>query len=133
MFRYYDKADFGTPTEGEPPTLVLTESPIDALSYAALHQNGSAHGRIISTDGRGPLPTQQIDTTLREQGTVLAAFDNDEGGARLWASVQERYPLQTSGSFTPIMRQEPQTKDWNEDLQQAAQKMQAMQGFSMGR
>ncbi len=119
----YFSLDFGTPNTLEKPTLILVESPIDALSYAALHRDGLRYGRVLSTDGRGPLPTAQIDRTLAEGGKVRAAFDNDGpggGGEKLWGAVQERYPQQTHGEYTPIMRELPTAKDWNEDLQRGS-------------
>jgi len=116
----YFSVEFGTPNRARHPDLVLVESPIDALSYAALHREGLSYGRVLSTDGRGPLPSRQIEEALEGGGTVRAAFDNDGpdgGGARLWQQVRDAYPEQTSGDFTPIMRQMPKAKDWNEDLQ----------------
>jgi len=109
--------DFGTPNRLQGPSLVLVESPIDAMSYAALKANGHTYGRIVSTDGNGPLPTREIERTLEQGGIVRAAFDKDGGGDRLWERVQEHYPAETSGNYTPVMRQTPKGKDWNEDLQ----------------
>jgi len=129
----YFTVEYGTPSRLTQPTLALVESPIDALSYAALHQND--YGRVLSTDGRGPLPTDQIDQALADHGIVRAAFDNDDGGARLWQDVTDAYPNETSGDYTPIMRQKPKSKDWNEDLQRTTEQAQSMDmgSFDMGR
>jgi len=132
----YFSVSFGTPASGEPPRLVVVESPIDALSYAALHRAGQGYGLVLSTDGNGPLPTRQIDQTLEQGGAVGAAFDNDGpggGGARLWQNMQDAYPKETTGDYTPIMREKPKAKDWNEDLERIIEKAQSMGGFEMGR
>jgi len=130
------RAAYGTPSPGEPPHLVVVESPIDALSYAALHRSGYGYGLVVSTDGRGPLPIDQIDRTLEHGGTVHAAFDNDGpegGGAHLWQDMSDAYPKETHGDYTPIMRETPKAKDWNEDLQRTIEQAQSMGGFEMGR
>jgi len=117
----YFSVEYGTPRPGEPPSLAVVESPIDALSYVALHRDGPGYGRVVSTDGRGPLPTRQIEEAIAQGGTVRAGFDNDGpdgGGAQLWQQVRDTYPTETNGDFTPIMREKPQGKDWNEDLEQ---------------
>jgi len=129
---------YGTPTPGHPPTLAVVESPIDALSYAALHRNGPAYGQVLSTDGIGPLPTRQIDETLAQGGTVCAGFDNDgPGGAgdHLWQQMKDAYPTETSGDYTPIMRQTPKGKDWNDDLEEhlpSAERSKDTPGLDMG-
>jgi len=134
----YFNVTYGTPRPGEPPTLAVVESPIDALSYAALHQNGPGYGRVISTDGRGPLPTQQIEETLAQGGTVRAGFDNDGPGGtgdHLWQQMKDAYPTETSGDYTPIMRQTPKGKDWNEDLEEhlpSAERSKDTPGLDMG-
>ena len=130
------QAPYGTPSPGEPPHLVVVESPIDALSYAALHRSGHGYGLVVSTDGRGPLPIDHIDRTLEHGGTVHAAFDNDGpegGGAHLWQDMSDAYPKETHGDYTPIMRETPKAKDWNEDLQRTIEQAQSMGGFDMGR
>jgi len=117
----YFSVEYGRPNPGHPPTLAVVESPIDALSYAALHRSGQGYGRVVSTDGSGPLPKRQIEETLEQGGTVRAAFDNDGpdgGGQRLWQTMTDAYPTETSGDYTPIMRQSPKAKDWNDDLEQ---------------
>ena len=129
---------YGTPKPGEPPNLTVVESPIDALSYAALYRTGQGYGLVVSTDGYGPLPTHQIDQTLAEGGTIRAAFDNDGptgGGATLWQDMKDAYPTETSGDYTPIMRQTPKGKDWNEDLEEhlpSAERTKDTPGLDMG-
>ncbi len=144
----YFSVEYGTPRPGGPPSLAVVESPIDALSYVALHRDGPGYGRVVSTDGSGPLPKRQIEETLEQGGTVRAAFDNDGPGAegdRRWREMQDTYPSETTGDFTPIMRQKPEGKDWNEDLEHApsaqhsrehhlpsAERPQGMPGLDMG-
>jgi len=144
----YFSVEYGTPRPGGPPSLAVVESPIDALSYVALHRDGPGYGRVVSTDGSGPLPKRQIEETLEQGGTVRAAFDNDGPGAegdRRWREMQDTYPTETTGDFTPIMRDTPQGKDWNEDLEHSpsaqeskeqhlpsAERPQGMPGLDMG-
>ncbi len=102
------------------PTLVLAESPIDALSWLALHarQAGQA-GRVtvVSTDGLGPLPEALIAATRAERGLVVAAFDHDTTGERLWDTLRGRYP-----NATDIEREIPPAgKDVNDALRRHQQ------------
>jgi hypothetical protein len=57
------------------------------------------------------LPTEVIDETL-QAGTVRGAFDND--GPRRRRDPLARYdrclPKETSGDYTPIMRETPRRK-----------------------
>jgi len=136
----YFSVEYGRPNPGHPPTLAVVESPIDALSYAALHRSGQSYGRVVSTDGSGPLPKRQIEETLEQGGTIRAAFDNDGpdgGGQRLWQTMTDAYPTETSGDYTPIMRQSPKAKDWNDDLEQeqyvpSAERSKDTPGLDMG-
>jgi len=47
---------------------------------------------VPSTDGHGELPQRQIDEGLARDALVHYGFDNDAGGATLWAQVTEAYP-----------------------------------------
>jgi len=95
---------------GTPPRLLLTESPIDALSAWALRQGGAerAPGRVLSTDGMGPLPNAVIEATLARGGRVIVATDNDPAGDRLYARIKDQFPA--------AERYRPALKDLNEDL-----------------
>jgi len=94
----------------EPPRLLITESPIDALSAWALRQGGAerAPGRVLSTDGMGPLPNAVIEATFAQGGRVIVATDNDPAGDRLYARIKEQFPA--------AERYRPALKDLNEDL-----------------
>jgi len=116
----YFGLDIGRPAQGVIPALVLVESPIDALSYAATH--GAVHGRIISTDGAGALPTREITTALGKGWTVRGAFDRDSDGDALHRQLTAGYPTQSQGSHQQIRRERPQGKDWNDDVRMERQK-----------
>ncbi len=97
------------------PQVYITESPIDALSRAALlHAAGDRHKMTFaSTDGHGELPRRQIDEGLARHALVHCSFDNDAGGATLWKRVQEAHPH--TGA---LVRDKPPTgcKDFNDAL-----------------
>jgi len=96
------------------PQVYITESPIDALSLAALHaRERGPKQTFLSTDGHGALPRREIDAALARGALVHCAFDNDQGGAKLWAQVTEAYP-----GAGAIVRERPPhgAKDWNDAL-----------------
>jgi len=108
-------------TMGEPapyrvPQYHIAESPIDALSRAALVQRAGERGEFnfVSNDGHGELPRRQIDEGLARGALVHCGFDNDAGGDTLWQQVQEVYPRAEA-----IVRERPPAgvKDWNDALQ----------------
>jgi len=98
------------------PQYHIAESPIDALSRAALALHAGERGEFIfvSNDGHGELPRRQIEEGLTRGALVHCGFDNDAGGDLLWAQVQEAYPRAEA-----IVRERPPVgaKDWNEALQ----------------
>jgi len=111
----------GTAEMHAAPQVYITESPIDALSRAALLlAAGDRHEMTFaSTDGHGELPRRQIDEGLARHALVHCSFDNDAGGATLWKRVQEAYPRAEA-----IVRDRPPTgcKDWNDAQRQPAQR-----------
>ena len=108
----------GTPERYSAPQYHITESPIDALSRAALIQRAGEGGEFVflSNDGHGELPRRQIDEGLARQALVHCGFDNDAGGHKLWAQVKEAYPRAEA-----IVRERPSAgaKDWNDALRAA--------------
>jgi len=104
------------------PQIYLTESPIDAMSRAALLLRAGTQGEriFISTDGHGEIPRRQIDEGLERRAVVHCAFDCDRGGDTLWERVKERYGTQAHETYGPIDRDQPPAgvKDWNQALQQ---------------
>jgi len=69
---------------------------------------------VLSNDGHGGLSRRQIEEGLVRGALVHCGFDNDAGGDKLWAQVQEAYPRADA-----IVRERPPAgaKDWNEALQ----------------
>ncbi len=114
----------GKPSPHDTPQYHITESPIDALSRAVLARQAGETGPhvFISTDGQGELPRRQIDEALVNRGLVRCGFDNDQGGAALWAQVKEAYPRAEA-----IERERPPagSKDWNDALRAAQERAQA--------
>jgi len=106
----------GEPAPYRVPQYHIAESPIDALSRAALAQRAGERGEFtfVSNDGHGELPRRQIDEGLARGALVHCGFDNDAGGDKLWAQVREAYPRAEA-----IERERPPAgaKDWNEALQ----------------
>ncbi len=116
----------GQPDPYKAPQIYLTESPIDALSRAALLARAGAQGEriYISLDGHGGLPARQIDEGLGRRAVVHCGFDRDRGGDTMWERVRERYGGQAHETYGPIDRDRPPVgvKDWNQALQQAHQR-----------
>jgi len=108
----------GTPERYSAPQYHITESPIDALSRAALIQRAGERGEYVflSNDGHGDLPRRQIDASLTRGALVHCGFDNDAGGNKLWEQVKEAYPRAEA-----IVRERPSAgaKDWNDALRAA--------------
>jgi len=111
----------GEPRQFQAPQVYLTESPIDALSRAALLLRAGERGEMVfaSTDGHGDLPTRQVDDGLARHALIHCGFDRDAGGDTLWARVRERYP--DAGA---LVRELPPTgaKDWNDALRPQLQR-----------
>jgi len=107
------------------PQYHITESPIDALSRAALIQRAGERGAFVflSNDGHGELPKRQIDEGLARQALVHCGFDNDAGGNKLWQQVKEAYPRAEA-----IVRERPPAgaKDWNDALRAAPERMESL-------
>ncbi len=105
----------GTPERYSAPQYHITESPIDALSRAALIQRAGERGEYVflSNDGHGELPKRQIEEGLAKGALVHYGFDNDAGGNKLWQQVKEAYPRAEA-----IVRERPPAgaKDWNDAL-----------------
>jgi len=115
----------GTPERYAAPQYHITESPIDALSRAALIQRAGERGEYVflSNDGHGELPKRQIEEGLARQALVHCGFDNDAGGNKLWAAVKEAYPRADA-----IVRERPPSgaKDWNDALRAAPERMESL-------
>ncbi len=102
--------------------LVLAESGIDALSYAALHPD--AHARYASFGGTmNPLQPALIRAAIErlEPGaTVRIATDNDEDGAG-FAAIIEMLVTETGRGDLAVERAVPvDAKDWKDVLLRAS-------------
>ena len=101
-------------TTGADMRLVMTESAIDALSYAALFPDD--HARYFSTGGSlNPDQPALIRRALEKMpgpAALILATDNDEAGHALAAAIQSLAPIGAE-----IRRPLPTTgKDWNDQL-----------------
>ncbi|MGK7947260.1 MAG: AAA family ATPase, partial [Xenococcaceae cyanobacterium] len=94
--------------QGEIERIVLTESPIDAISAAAISKKKETT-LFISTDGSGSLPHEFLQNKLAESKQVIVAYDNDEAGNKMARAVLEKLP--GGKRITPTVG-----KDWNEQL-----------------
>ena len=104
--------------------LVLTESAIDAMSYAALFPASCA--RYGSIGGK-PTPAQHaiiaaVISRMREGSEIIAAMDADEAGRRLAEGIEGIF--QESGRADLSFRRVEPTdgKDWNDMLRATRQK-----------
>ena len=107
--------------QGELERIVLTSSPIDALSAAAISQKQETT-LFISTDGE--LPHQFLQQQLSQGKQILVAYDNDEAGNQMARAILDKLP--GSERITPKVG-----KDWNEQLrleeaEQIAKKVQLL-------
>jgi len=88
--------------------IVITESPIEALSLAAMEHND--HTLYLALNGNSPLPVEQLQHHIDQGGEVLTAFNNDAAGMNLSARVLEQIP--EASTLYP----ESDFNDWNEQL-----------------
>jgi len=96
------------------PTLLLAESPIDAISAHLLHYR-SEPVRVVSTDGAGALPAREIAEAREKGWAIRGAFDHDPAGERLYGQLTQ------ACRGADVGRERPRGKDWNEDLQERAE------------
>ena len=101
--------------------LVIAESAIDALSYAALHPDENA--RYASFGGAmnscQPALIQAAVERIPSGVVVRIATDSDEEGAR-FATIIEAVTVEAGKSELAVERViPPETKDWNEVLLRA--------------
>jgi len=92
--------------------VLLTESPIDAMSLALLDKERRVQPGVtiyLSTDGSGGFPVEGLKPILQNGGTIVAAFDTDQAGELMaWRLAQQLPGIER---LTPN-----QSKDWNERL-----------------
>ena len=97
--------------------LIIAESALDALSYAALHPDDKA--RYFSTGGslnpQQPALLATVFEKMPRPAVVILATDNDEAGHELAATIQSLAP---DGHGLEFRRPLPEVgKDWNDQLQ----------------
>ncbi len=106
------------------PTLLLAESPIDAISVHLLRYRGEPV-RVVSTDGAGALPAREIAEAREKGWAIRGAFDHDPAGERLYWQL-----TQAGRGAVDVGRERPRGKDWNEDLQERAERRAQERGRS---
>jgi hypothetical protein len=92
--------------------VVVVESPIDALSLAALEREKAGElptTVYLSTDGSGAIPIEALQQVIAAGGQVLVAFDADGAGEKLAWRVAEAVP--GVRRMVPVIG-----KDWNDRL-----------------
>ncbi|WP_019505871.1 toprim domain-containing protein [Pleurocapsa sp. PCC 7319] len=96
--------------EGIVYRIFLVESPIDAISLAAL-RGDSIYGRTIyiSIDGAGSIPITVLTNAVQQGAKIILALDGDRPGEEMsWRIAKQ---LQSSLRVRPLAG-----KDWNEQL-----------------
>ena len=103
--------------EGAVDRVVLTESPIDAISFAAMDEPRDTGATVyLSTDGRGAIPVAAIQQVLDRGGELVLAQDSDRDGNRQAWSVVQQFPENA------LIRIQPEgCKDWNDCLRNLPQ------------
>ncbi|MDJ0591236.1 MAG: toprim domain-containing protein [Pleurocapsa sp. MO_226.B13] len=96
--------------EGIVRRIFLVESPIDAISLAAL-RGDSIYGRTIyiSIDGAGSIPISISTDAVRQGAKIILALDGDRPGEEMSWRIAKQLPKAIR--MRPILG-----KDWNEQL-----------------
>ena len=96
--------------EGIVRRIFLVESPIDAVSLAAL-RGDSIYGRTIyiSIDGAGSVPVPVLTDAVRKGAKIILALDGDRPGEEMSWRIAKQLPLAIR--IRPLLG-----KDWNEQL-----------------
>lgn len=106
----------------EDTSLVIAESGIDALSYAALHPD--EHARYASTGGAmNPGQPALLRAAMERMGQgsrIVIATDNDEGGHALAGQIED-VARESGREDLVVLRDLPEGEgqDWNEVLKDA--------------
>ena len=96
----------------EAERVVAVESPIDALSYFDLHDNGRGDLAVVSCAG-AMVPLGLMSDAHDRRQSLVVALDNDIAGERGW---QKAWDATTDWSGFKISSDCPRRKDWNDDL-----------------
>jgi hypothetical protein len=96
-------------SQGQLQRIVLVESPVDAMSAAALAKQKTGTTMFISGDGAGSIPTEFLQRHLANGGHVIVAYDADSAGEEMAQKAIAVLPQ-------AIRAQPAYGKDWNEQL-----------------
>ncbi len=90
--------------------VILTESPIDAMSVATLEQQHPDGATVyLGVDGAGSVPEAALRSLIDRGGQVIVAYDHDRAGEEMAWKVAQTLPA--------VSRMKPALgKDWNEQL-----------------
>ncbi|MUG93301.1 DUF3991 domain-containing protein [Scytonema sp. UIC 10036] len=95
---------WGGQPDGDIQRVVLTKSPIDALSLVAIEGIPQQRTMYLVADSAKSLPVEYFRTIPK----VIAALDSDASGNELAQAIREQLP--------EAQRVRPALKDWNEEL-----------------
>ena len=111
--------------EGIVRKIFLVESPIDAMSLAAL-RGDSIYGRTIyiSIDGAGSIPLPVLTDAVRQGAKIIIALDGDCPGEEMSWRIAKQLPLAIR--IRPILG-----KDWNEQLLGSKRYLPSSEDWSM--
>ncbi|MBE9011153.1 toprim domain-containing protein, partial [Pseudanabaenaceae cyanobacterium LEGE 13415] len=96
--------------EGQVDRVVITESAIDAISYAVLNKSTSTTV-FLSTDGQGAIPVEALCQVIDREGEIVLAHDRDRQGEHLAWQIAQQFPNVVLERETPRLG-----KDWNDQL-----------------
>lgn len=106
---------------GSSNILRLFESPIDAMSHASFSKalgKDWAKDHRLSTNGCGYQSVLQYLTDHKDISKVWICYDNDQPGRKAADETAVKLRRDFPNRNLTVKIAYPQTKDWNEDLQQ---------------
>ena len=93
-------------------SIVVTEAPIDALSFYALHHEP---GQLVLAAGFNHVPEKVLSLAKSHGLDIFCALDNDKGGEEGHQHLLKTYKENPFQSSEP-KRLLPKLKDWSEDI-----------------
>jgi hypothetical protein len=91
---------------------IVVEAPIDAMSLAALRPSEPT---VILAASGAHVSRSLLQIAHERSWPLLVGFDNDRAGKAGWERCREDQRL-LYPEDAPVLRIEPQGKDWNDDL-----------------
>ncbi|UUO05002.1 DUF3991 and toprim domain-containing protein [Blastopirellula sp. J2-11] len=112
--------------------LVICETAIDALSYAALF--GVTRTRFVSTAGQiSPAQAKLLQSAAEkfpEEGQIVLAMDNDPGGRQLVDTIsQELSEIDLANKLLVVRQPDVEGEDWNDVLKRTGRTSPASPAF----